>query len=143
MTNKLRDFLDDVNRRNIATAYGTDVHNRLQNIQLDNDGDEFVCRILANPDLARLFDALSKPEVPIAGYINNKFVSRRIDRLRIDMINRTIEILDYKTDVNHDARRLHYIAQLGEYRQLMSQIYPDFQISCFILWTHDWILERI
>ncbi|MDE6250270.1 MAG: hypothetical protein K2M34_01380 [Alphaproteobacteria bacterium] len=143
MTNKLRDFLDESNRRNIATAYGTDFHNRLQNIQLDNQSDELVQRILANSDLARLFDTLSKSEVPIAGYINNKFVSRRIDRLRIDMINKTIEILDYKTDINHDARRAHYIAQLGEYKNLMSQIYPDFKITCFILWTHDWILERI
>lgn len=143
MTNKLRDFLDDVNRRNIATAYGTDFHNRLQNIRLDNTGDELVQRILANPDLSRLFDELSKPEVPVAGHIDNKFVSRRIDRLRIDTAAKTIEILDYKTDINHDARRMHYVAQLGEYKNLMRQIYPDFNISCFILWTHDWVLERI
>lgn len=143
MTNKLRDFLDDVNCRNIATAYGTDFHNRLQNIHMDNINDELVQRILSNPDLTRLFDTLSRPEVPIAGHINNNFVSRRIDRLRIDTANKTVEILDYKTDINHDARLGHYIAQLGEYKSLMSQIYPDFKITCFILWTHDWMLERI
>ena len=143
MTNKLRDFLDDTNRRNIATAYGTDFHNRLQNIRLDDIGDELVQRILATPDLVRLFDALSKAEVPVAGNINGKFVSRRIDRLRIDAANKTIEILDYKTDINHDARRMHYIAQLDEYKNLMLQIYPDFKITCFILWVHDWMLEQV
>lgn len=143
MTHKLSDFLDDINRRNIATSYGTDFHNRLQNIQINNTDDKLVQQILTNNDLARLFDALSKPEVPIAGHINGEFVSRRIDRLRIDETNKTIEILDYKTDTNHDARRRHYIAQLDEYKKLMSEIYPDFKITCFILWIHDWTLERI
>lgn len=143
MTNKLREFLDEQNRRNTATAYGTDFHNRLQNVCLENTDDELTRRILANPDLTRLFDALSKPEVPIAGRINGEFVSRRIDRLRVDSVAQTIEILDYKTDINHDARRGHYVAQLGEYKKLMSEIHPDFKITCFILWTHDWTLERI
>lgn len=143
MTTKLRNFLDEQNRRNIATSYGTDFHNRLQNVHLENNNDKFVQRILNNPNLARLFDNLSKPEVPIAGTINGTFVSRRIDRLRIDTTSKTIDILDYKTDINHDARRAHYVAQLGEYKKLMSQIYPDFKIMCFILWTHDWELEQI
>lgn len=143
MTNKLREFLDEQNRRDIATTYGTRLHRRLQNICLANSDDELAKRIRANPDLARLFDTLSKSEVPIAGRINGDFVSRRIDRLRIDVANKTIEILDYKTDTNHDARRGHYVAQLSEYKKLMSEIYPDFKITCFILWTHDWVLERI
>lgn len=143
MENKLRTFLDELNRRNIATAYGTNVHAHLQNIRLENTDDEWTRRILATPGLPRLFDTLSRPEVPVAGRINGRFVSRRIDRLRIDTNARTIDILDYKTDSNHDERRAHYIAQLGEYKKLMSEIYPDFKITCYILWTHDWMLERI
>jgi len=143
MENKLRSFLEESNNRDTATAYGTNVHNRLQNVRLENTDDEWVAQILANPDLARLFDAHSQAEVPIAGRINGRFVSRRIDRLRIDTDLKTIDILDYKTDTNHDERRAHYIAQLGEYKKLMSEMHPDFKITCYILWTHDWTLERI
>lgn len=143
MTNKLRDFLEENKRCNIATSYGTNIHNRLQNLDINDTDDDFTQRVLRNPKLTRLFDDKSKTEVPIAGYINNKFVSRRIDRLRVDMDAKTIDILDYKTDVNPDERRAHYIAQLDEYRKLISEIHPDFQITCFILWIHDWTLEQI
>lgn len=143
MTNNLHDFLDDKNQQAIATAYGTKTHNRMQNICIDNTDDEFVQRILSNPILKQMFDNKSKAEVPVAGYINGQFVSRRIDRLRVDKDAKTVDILDYKTDTNRTEHRQHYIAQLGEYRKLMSEIYPDFQIKCYILWLHDWTLEQI
>lgn len=143
MLNKLHDFLNDIEQQEKATMYGTAFHNRLQNLSLDNVDDELVQHILANPKLAKLFDDKSKSEVPIAGYINGQFVSRRIDRLRIDTTTKTIDILDYKTDKNHNEHRAHYITQLGEYKKLISEIYPDFKITCFILWIHDWTLEQI
>lgn len=143
MGNKLRAFLDDINQRDIATEYGTALHNRMQNLQLDKTDDELVQHVLANPALSKLFDSKSKSEVPVAGYIKGQFVSRRIDRLRIDTDAKTIDILDYKTDINRDEHRSSYIAQLDEYKKLMSEIYPKFKVTCFILWTHDWTLEQI
>lgn len=145
MTDTLKTLLNKIHTQDAATSHGTHVHACLQNIyseQIDNE-NQFAAHIKSNPDLMRLFDTKSRVEVPIAGYINGKFISRRIDRLRVDADTKTIDILDYKTDIDKLSRRNHYVMQLGEYKKLISEIYPDFNIRCHILWTHDWTLEDI
>ncbi len=144
MTDTLKSLLNEIHAQDAATSHGTHVHACLQNICSENidDTNPFSSYIKSNPDLMHLFDASSRCEVPVAGYINGKFISRRIDRLRIDMIAKTIDILDYKTDIDKTLRRHHYLAQLGEYKKLISEIYPGFDIKCHILWTHDWVLEQ-
>ncbi|MCM1294316.1 MAG: hypothetical protein NC311_02025 [Muribaculaceae bacterium] len=145
MTDTLKSLLNEMHATDAATSHGTYVHTCLQNICATSidDSNPFVAHIKSNPDLMRLFDEKSRGEVPVAGYINNQFVSRRIDRLRIDTDAKTIDILDYKTDTDRTIRRHHYVVQLGEYKKLISEIYPDFDIKCHILWTHDWTLEDI
>lgn len=145
MIDTLKSLLNKIHATDAATSHGTHVHACLQNICSENidDNNPFAAHIKSNPNLMRLFDSKSRCEVPVAGYINGKFISRRIDRLRVDTDTKTIDILDYKTDIDKTSRRNHYIAQLGEYKKLVSEIYPDFNIKCHILWTHDWTLEQI
>ena len=61
----------------------------------------------------------------------------------VDNDTKNVYILDYKTDIDTEKFRPKYIAQLREYKSLMSQIYPDYKISCYILWLHDWRLEKL
>lgn len=130
-----------------ATDTGTKMHQRLQRVYIDGTnthGDaDLVAKVCAIPEIAKLFAAKSRTEVPIAGTINGRFISRRIDRLTIDDNTNTIHILDYKTDTNRDTYRNMYIAQINEYALLLHAIYPTYKIRGYILWIHDFSLENV
>ena len=146
MTDTICDLLARESRTAFATAGGTDMHLRLQRISLDSPrvGDMELCeRILACDGLARFFRAPARAELPVAGIINGRLVSRRMDRVIIDDAAKTVDILDYKTDIDRALRRDKYLAQVGEYVALMRRIYPDYVVAGYILWLHDWTLEKI
>ena len=147
MSNNIKEILATNDSVKHATSAGTDMHNRLARVVIDSEvvrGDaDLIAKIKSVPELAELFSAGSAVEVPIAGTIGNRFVSRRIDRLLVDDKAKNVFVLDYKTDINHDVFHDSYVAQLREYAALLRQIYPKYKISCFILWTHDWTLESV
>lgn len=144
---ELNDFILKRTKQKFATNVGTAVHKKLQFIIIDDDleqGDtELINKIKSVNGLSKLFSANSETEVPIAGNINGKFISRRIDRLNTDKLNKEIILLDYKTDINPEIFHDKYIYQLNEYKNLLKQIYPDFSIKCYILWISNWSLELI
>lgn len=143
----LNDILSAHDRTNFATSRGTQTHARLQNIVIDGAntrGDfELIQQIKSRPELLPFFTSTAGTEVPIAGTINNRFISRRIDRLVIDDTTKTIKILDYKTDANRAIFCDKYMIQLREYAHLLRAIYPGYKISAYILWTHDFSLEKV
>lgn len=145
--NKLHEILKEEQRIQESTGHGTLMHKKLQYVFLSdsgNRGDLDICEKLSvNPELREYCGLLSKTEVPIAGKIGDEFISRRIDRLYINPEKKKIVVLDYKTDTDRQEFRQKYITQLGEYHELLSQIYPDFTISCKILWLSDFTLENI
>lgn len=147
MSNNIIDILKARDAIKFATTSGTDMHNRLARIVIDGDdvcGDyELINRIRSVENLEKLFSKKSQTEVPIAGNIGNRFVSRRLDRLYVDDAAQTVYVLDYKTDVTRAAFHDRYVAQLQEYATLLYQIYPKYKVRCFILWTHDWSLESV
>lgn len=147
MKNKLQELLDAKSQKHFATTSGADMHKRLEHVFFRFDGpvgDKELCdKISKNSELVKLMGPLSKTEVPIAGFVNGIFVSRRIDRLYIDKDNKQIVVLDYKTDTSKDVFRDKYIIQLKEYRDLLTQVFPGFTISCKILWLCDFTLENI
>ncbi len=143
----LHNILNATQHTTHATDTGTKIHARLQQIVIDGDkhtGNETIIqKIITNPQITAFFTPESKTELPIAGTINNRFISRRIDRLLINNITKTIQILDYKSDISHDRFYTKYIAQIKEYAELLHKIYPDHKITGHILWTHDFSLEQI
>ncbi len=147
MTNQINDFVSKYESEQFATATGGEIHAKLQKIYLSPTkvGDtELIAKIEnAGDELKLFFMENSTAEVPIAGFINNEFLSRRIDRLVVDDADKTVRVLDYKTDINTDKFRDKYIAKMHEYTELLQKIYPDYQISGYILWLHNWSLERI
>lgn len=136
------------NNQKHATDAGTKMHLMLQSVFITSDSDAtgdaaLISKIRQVPGLSKLFSPQSKTEVPIAGTINNHFISRRIDRLLIDEANKTIHILDYKTDITPNDFRNKYITQINEYATLVRNIYPDYHIHAYILWTHNFSLEKL
>lgn len=144
---KLRDIISQTEHKKIATNTGKKMHVKMQQIVIDSafcHGDNELCeKISQHPELTRFFAPESKTEVPIAGYINGQFISRRIDRLIIDDVNKTIDILDYKTDTNKNEFIDKYTAQINEYATLLRDIYPQHTIHGYILWLHDFELTKI
>lgn len=147
MTNNIRDLLRLRDGQIFATNAGTKMHARLKRIFIDDEtatmDKELVGYISANPILRSFFTKDSLTEVPVAGFIDGKFISRRIDRMLINHDHKSVLIMDYKTDINPVLRRNGYKAQLDEYAKLLRKIYPDYTIRKFILWTHTWTSEEI
>lgn len=145
MNNPITDLIKNKNQTDFATQNGKIAHTKLQNIVIDGDtmvGDaELIGTIQSVPGLSLFFTSIARTEVPVAGFINNTFCSRRIDRMVID--DKTIKILDYKTDTDSSKFKDKYIKQLHEYKDLIQQIYPKHTIELYILWLHDWRLELI
>lgn len=130
-----------------ATGTGTQMHRLLQRVVIDGDkcsGDaELVKKIKNTPELHKFFAPNSKTEVPIAGKLFDRFISRRIDRLVIDDESQTILVLDYKTDVNKRIFYNKYLNQIREYVALLHTLYPTYSVQSYILWTHDFSLEKL
>lgn len=147
MTNPIIDFVKNADSTKFATFNGRVVHGKLQHVRLGavQSGDADLIQQIkkSGGDLESFFGENSRPEVPIAGIVHGQFISRRIDRLVIDDAAKCVRILDYKTDIDNEKFRSKYIAQLHEYAELLTQIYPGYKISCYILWLHNWTLEQI
>ena len=143
----LIDILAQQNQTRLATDAGVRMHARLQRVLIDDKNTtgnpEIVARIKAHPEMVEFFGPKSRPEVPIAGTINGQFISRRIDRLYINDETKQIVIIDYKTDVDTDRFYSQYVEQINEYALMLHYVYPGYEISGYILWTRDFVLEPI
>jgi len=148
MTQKLTEFLTIANNKKYATQNGTRIHTMLKNIVIDstcaNRGNiDIINQIKQRPNVCKYFAANAQTEVPIAGTINDTFISRRIDRLLIDEVSKTVEFIDYKSDIDKNEFIDKYKKQLNEYAQLLRSAYPNYKITGHILWLQDWDLEQI
>ena len=147
MSTQMHKIINDIASQKHATDAGTHMHDLLRQIKIDGavqSGDaDIVSRLLRLSELLPLFSSAAKTEVPVAGIVRGKFVSRRFDRMLIDGAGRCVYVLDYKTDTDKNVYHDKYIAQLREYTELARQIYPGYKILAQILWTHDWTVESI
>ena len=147
MTQNLKNFLTGAKNKDFATKTGTQMHANLQHVVIDksgNRGDVELIKVLeSRPDLMPFFFKDARCEVPIAGFIGGRFLSRRLDRLVINHENKTVDFLDYKTDTDKTAFIEQYRRQLNEYRELLKSAYPGYKINGYILWLNDWTLERV
>ena len=147
MIQNLANFLTGTKNKEFATNAGTQAHAILQRIVIDTDyeaGDlTTIQTIKQHPDLTQFFNRTAKTEVSIAGKNQGHFISRRIDRLLINNITKTIDFLDYKTDTDKSAFINQYKKQLQEYAELLRSAYPAYKINGYILWLQDWTLDKI
>ncbi|MDR1338138.1 MAG: hypothetical protein LBJ73_03890 [Rickettsiales bacterium] len=147
MADNLTDFLSSRKKRKFATDSGSGAHTKMQHIIIDGDrekGDaDLIRKIKLRPEILPYFSRKSRSEVPIAGKINGRIISRRIDRMIVNNDDKTIVFIDYKTDLDKNAFRDKYAKQMSEYSQLLKNIYPDYSVRGLILWLHDFTVEQI
>ncbi|MDR2413226.1 MAG: PD-(D/E)XK nuclease family protein [Rickettsiales bacterium] len=143
----LSEFMASRKKQKFATGKGREIHSKMRGIVIDSGAEtgnrELIEKIKSNPALPRFFASGARAEVPIAGMINGKFVSRRIDRLVVSESEKSIVILDYKTDSNKEIFRAKYTSQMSEYLALLGDAYPGYSIRGFILWLNDFTMEEI
>lgn len=96
-----------------------------------------VFQILDHPDYQEFFDENSKSEVNIMGQLGDKNVPKRIDRLVVKKDE--VIIIDYKNTINcyqtKEQLPREFITQLKVYKDLISKIYKNRKITCYILLT--------
>ncbi len=148
MTQKLKNFLNQKFNEQLATSKGTVAHLKMENIVIDDvvgeSGDkDIIKKIKTKPELLPYFVASAQREVPIAGFIDGEFVSKRIDRLLINHETKNIVFIDYKTDTDKTQFIDEYKKQLKGYEILLRSAYPEYAISGYILWLQDWTLDKI
>ena len=100
--------------------------------------------LLHHPELRPLFMEQSYAEVPIAGMIDNKPYSIKIDRLVIR--NDRIVIIDYKSNSYTPTSRripIAYRHQLDIYRRLVQDMYSEKNVETYILWTQTATLMKV
>ena len=131
-------------RRDAAMAYlGRPVHGLEPEEQAALAGE--VVDLLGDPEFAALFGPGSRAEVPVVGRVGDTVVSGRIDRLVVD--GETVRIVDFKANRSppdsEDRIPVAYLRQLAAYRAVLGEIYPDYSISCGLLWTAGPVLMAV
>ena len=97
-----------------------------------------VEQIITAEKYAPLFTPDARAEAPISGLCGTHIVQGQIDRLAL--LPDKVILADFKTgappESNNDIPP-NYIRQMALYRHIMSQIYPDKQIICQLIWTQN------
>lgn len=147
MTNKITDLINKNLQIEYATTTGRKTHMQMQKVFYTSNGwvgdENIINRLLNVPELKEFMGPLSRTEVPIAGTVDGRFISRRIDRLYVNNDTRKVVILDYKTDIDKKIFFEKYRVQLKEYYELLKQVYNGFNVECKILWLNDFTLENV
>ena len=98
-----------------------------------------VMAVLADGDAAPLFGPLSQAEVPLAAVIGKHVVSGQVDRLLVEE-NRVL-VVDYKSGrpapADDSAIPAAYLAQMADYRAVLTIIFPGREIRSALLFTDD------
>lgn len=89
----------------------------------------------SNPITAQYIN-LAHPidQMPFTGYYKGVFCKILPDRINIDVVNKTIQLLDFKrTDASYKqyliiAKNLDYPFQMAFYKEVLQSFYPDYHI---------------
>lgn len=104
-----------------------------------------ILKLYDNETFAFIFGPDSYAEVPVAGEIDGRIVSARLDRLYVGADR--IIVVDFKTNRPAAAELTDvaplYLKQLTAYRRLVEKIYPQKPVETYILWTNSANLMKI
>ncbi|KJV08816.1 hypothetical protein VZ95_15320 [Elstera litoralis] len=93
--------------------------------------------VLTHPDLAPLFGADARAEVPLVGRVGDVIVSGQVDRLWVGP--NEVLLADFKTNRPPPLREggvsRAYRQQMALYRAVLSQLYLDKPVRCWLIWT--------
>ncbi|WP_395825923.1 double-strand break repair helicase AddA [Elstera sp.] len=93
--------------------------------------------VLTHPDLAPLFGAEARAEVPLVGRVGDVIVSGQVDRLWVGPDE--VLLADFKTNRPPPLREAGvsraYRQQMALYRAVLRQLYPGKPVRCWLIWT--------
>lgn len=103
-----------------------------------------VTNLLHNQEFQFIFQSTGYNEVNISGILDQekdspKIIAGRIDRLLIN--ENEIIIIEYKSSSYTERLHPYYQQQIAYYQQILQQIYPDKQITGYILYLLDCTLR--
>lgn len=129
--------LENNKRKDAARRYvASPIHN-LETLAQDDIVSE-VMRLLNDPQFAALFSEDSRAEQSIVGLSGDRLIAGQVDRLVVS--GGEVWIVDYKTNrpPPSDPRNIPqiYQKQMDAYRTVLSAIYKNKKIRCFLLWTY-------
>lgn len=100
---------------------------------------EAVEQVMSLPELASLFSRNALAEADISGLVGGQAVQGQIDRMVV--LEDKVIIADFKTGLPpkelDDLAQIPpaYLRQMALYGALVSQIYPDREVECLLIWT--------
>ena len=100
---------------------------------------EAVEQVMSLPELSSLFSRNALVEANISGMVGGLAVQGQIDRMVV--LENKVIIADFKTGLPPKKRDelaqipLAYLRQMALYGALISQIYPDHEVECLLIWT--------
>jgi ATP-dependent helicase/nuclease subunit A len=98
-----------------------------------------VLAVMAHPDLAPLFGADSRAEVPLTGVVGDVVVGGLVDRLVV--LPDRVLVADFKTNrrppVRLEDTPVMYLRQMASYRAVLRAIFPGRTVLCALIWTRD------
>jgi ATP-dependent helicase/nuclease subunit A len=98
-----------------------------------------VLAVMAHPDLAPLFAAGSRAEVPLTGVVANTVIGGLVDRLAV--LPDRVLVADFKTNrrapVRVEDTPAMYLRQMASYRALLRAIFPGRRVVCALIWTRE------
>lgn len=139
VTHKLLQFLPDVANGNILFAARRFVDTNATDLPeaIRASIVRETVAILENPDFAPLFGQGATAEVPVSGIIDGTPISGQIDRLLVT--DSEIWIADYKTNrpppTDESGIPETYRLQMKYYSDIVSNIYKNKHVRCFLIWT--------
>jgi ATP-dependent helicase/nuclease subunit A len=96
-----------------------------------------ILAILDHPELAPLFGAGSRAEVPLTGVVGNSVIGGLVDRLAV--LPDRVLIADFKTNRRPPERAedtpVLYLRQMAAYRAVLRSLFPDRPVTCALVWT--------
>ncbi|HBK07207.1 MAG TPA: double-strand break repair helicase AddA [Acetobacteraceae bacterium] len=98
-----------------------------------------VLAVMAHPDLAPLFAAGSRAEVPLTGVVANAVIGGMVDRMVV--LPDRVLVADFKTNRRAPIRvadtPVMYLRQMASYRAVLRAIFPGRQVRCALIWTRE------
>ncbi len=95
-----------------------------------------VSAIITDKRLCALFGPDALAEAAISGKVGHLVVQGQVDRLVVR--DTDIILADFKTGTPPKDKTdipVRYVRQMAVYAELLSQIYPAKQITCWVVWT--------
>ena len=95
-----------------------------------------VTAIMTDKHLCGLFGPDALAEAAISGKVGHLVVQGQVDRLVVR--DTDVLLADFKTGTPPTDKTdmpVRYVRQIAVYAELLSQIYPSKQITCWVIWT--------